>query len=523
VLAVTELESAAVDKPATAATTDAAAAFATYAVLQAENGDAAGAFATSERLRGLDIRAGLATNERDIARGMTPEEREQERALASELTTQLARLTRERELPKPDAAQIAALEKVVDEAREKRRAFLDGLFERLPDLRLWRGLSPPATAADAAPLLDDKTVVLSFVLDEDDVLVFTLTRAERSSTNEGDQAAASANTAASPVLVESHLLAMKRRTIAERVALLQQPAVVGNPAAWQKAIADIAAIIPPSAWAKVERASRVAIVPQDVLWRVPFAALPSGSGVLIDHASVAVGGSLTGLLRAAAAPHTVPDSLLAIGAPELAAATIDRLKQVAPGWPLRTQEAAEIEIGGIAHPYASARAEQLTRAAATESGVRARMGDTAVLHVAAPFRINAASPLFSSVLLARADPSAAQDRSNDGALELREIVTLPLRAEVAVFSDGGATSMRDGAAAADVLHWGWLAAGVPSVMLSRWTTPSPASDRLLAEFHTRLSTGASAADALRGAQLAIRESAETSAPIYWAAWMVVGR
>ena len=46
-------------------------ALATFAVLQAEIGEAAGAFATSERLQPLEIRAALATNERDIARGMT--------------------------------------------------------------------------------------------------------------------------------------------------------------------------------------------------------------------------------------------------------------------------------------------------------------------------------------------------------------------------------------------------------------------------------------------------------------------
>ena len=58
-----------------------------------------------------------------------------------------------------------------------------------------------------------------------------------------------------------------------------------------------------------------------------------------------------------------------------------------------------------------------------------------------------------------------------------------------MFSDGAATSMRDSAAAADVVEWGWLAAGVPSMLIARWSAPPEARERLLAEFHRRLRAG----------------------------------
>jgi CHAT domain-containing protein len=101
-------------------------------------------------------------------------------------------------------------------------------------------------------------------------------------------------------------------------------------------------------------------------------------------------------------------------------------------------------------------------------------------------------------------------------------MNLDLNARIAVFSDGAATSMRDGASAADVVEWGWLAAGVPSLLIARWAAPPAAGARLLAEFHKQVRAGAAPAVALRAAQLLIRSTAETSAPIHWAGWMLLG-
>ena len=62
---------------------------------------------------------------------------------------------------------------------------------------------------------------------------------------------------------------------------------------------------------------------------------------------------------------------------------------------------------------------------ATEATLAERLPQADVIHLAAPFRVNGASPLFSPVLL-------APDPANDGALEAREIMNLDLHAGVAV-------------------------------------------------------------------------------------------
>ena len=533
VVVLDRLEAAALDKPATALTTEAAAALATVAVLQAESGDALGAFATSERLRALEVRSGLATNEREISRGMSDDERAEERALAAQLNTSLAQISREKSLPKPDAARIASLEKAAAETRQARRAAMQRLFERHPDLRVWRGLAPPRPAIDAARvLLDAGELILSFVLDDDDLLVLTVARQQGES-------------GVHPALaVDADIMHVKRRQVNASVQALQQAAAANDSASWRKAVEDLAGVIPPAARARLASASRIMVLPHDVLWRVPIEALPSGDRLIGDHASVSVAGSLDSLIRSGRRPAaSAVTRMVGIGPPALTAERTARFKQVAPGWSLRMPESAELELENAAGSYDASMVAVLSKTSATESAVREQLR-ASVLHFAAPFRINAASPLFSSILLDTAPPpssaesatappgSAAQaappastprpDQANDGALELREVMNLDLNARIAVFSDGAATSMRDGASAADVVEWGWLAAGVPSLLIARWAAPPAAGARLLAEFHKQVRAGAAPAVALRAAQLLIRSTAETSAPIHWAGWMLLG-
>jgi tetratricopeptide (TPR) repeat protein/CHAT domain-containing protein len=550
VAAVERLQALALDRPGASVPADAAAALTTFAILQAATGDAAGAFATSEKLRSLDIRAGLATNEREITRGMTADEREEERALAAELSTGLARLTREKGLPKPDPSRVSGLENAVAEATETRRLFMRRLFDRLPELLAWRGLAPPCTAADAAPLLDASTILLSFVLDDHDALVLVASRQEPGEPTEAAEGAPAGD--GHGVTIEAHLTPVKRRELAGRIAGLQQPAVQGDTAAWRTAMSEVASIIPPAVSARLAAASRILIIPHDVLWRVPFEAMPLEDGFLIDRAIISVGGTLAALRRSSMSGAAASGSLLAVASPELEPSRIERLRQVAPSWVLRKQEDADEEARRITGVYDPAQATSVAAESATEESIRLRAQSAAVLHLAAPFRINAASPLFSPILLslpAPADPAGSRpvaaegaartgtpaadaprrspapstrNPSDDGSLELREILNLTLQAGVTILSDGAATSMRDGAAAADVLQWGWLASGVPSVLLSRWAAPEGSDALLLAEFHRRLLANSPPADALRKAQLAVQSNEATSAPAHWAGWMLLG-
>jgi tetratricopeptide (TPR) repeat protein/CHAT domain-containing protein len=530
IVTLDRLETAALDRPAASLPSDATRAFATFAILQAESGDAAGAFATAERLHAARLRASLATNERDIAPGMTPDERQEERRLAIEVATFVARFTREKGLPKPDAARLASLRQSLADASAARRAWMQRLFERLPDLARWRGLGPATTPPDLAPLLQPGGLLLSFVLDDEDLLVLASPAAPAAA--DGDD-----RTAPNPPAIDAYVVPLKRRQIAELTAALQQPAILADPAAWKKAASELIALLPEALVARLDSASHVAIVPHEVLWRVPFQALPSGDGYLVDHATVVVAGSAAMLRRSADREPATGGSVLMVGAPQVEQPRIERLKQVAPAWTLRAAEDARGEVDAGSTAYSDGK-DVLLGSAATERAVREALPLAGRIHIAAPFRINAASPLFSSIVLAdpvpvaEPDPTsepaaprpprAASDAADDGALELREVMNVSSAARVGVLSDGASTSMRDSAPATPVLEWAWLAAGIPSLVIPRWSVPPPARDRMMAELHKRLQAGESPAAALAAGQRSLRFTPETAAPIHWAAWMVIG-
>jgi hypothetical protein len=346
---------------------------------------------------------------------------------------------------------------------------MEQLYQRLPDLAAWRGLAAPAAASDLLELVpDERSLLLSFVLDDEALLILALRR---------PAASAEAAPAATEPIYEAYVAPVKRRQPAEIAATLHQ-SMAADTSRWRKAASAVISLWPEPVTNLLAAASNVVIVPHDVWWRVPFDALPSGAGYLGERVHMVLAGSAATLSRAQRAAPSDAKEVAAIGTPVLTASRVERLRQVAPAWTLRTPDEASRELQAAAvDPDRTPTV--LAGAGATEQAVRAALGRARVVHLAAPFRINAASPLFSSVLLTAPDapPPAASgaandapvpaprpaevDPANDGALELREVMNASSAARLALLTDGAAISMRDSAAAADVVQWGWLAAGVP--------------------------------------------------------------
>jgi tetratricopeptide (TPR) repeat protein len=477
-----------------AAPRDSSAAFVIRALLQADAGDAAGAFETIERMRLHDLRTVLARHERDISRGMTPAERDEERTLAIEIGSLQAQLAREKGLPKPDAERMVKIDQLITEAAEKRSAQQNRLFERLPDLRLWRGLMAPATRADVERLLPDAgSMLVEFVVGDESVLVISARRGEQS-------IEFAANVAASP-----------RKEIANRIQAMLQPLVLRDEKAWTKAAA---ALIPGLA-TTFGRASRAIVIPHDVLWRVPFEALPSEAGYLADTVAITYAPSVTALVRTPEVAVGVAEAsaerveLFAIGSPQLSPEAIAQTTQSAPGWALRPATESSQELKAIGGGVDWEKTLVIEGREATEAAIRQRASHAAVIHVAAPFRVNGASPLFSEMLL-------APDDANDGTLEAREIINLDFHAKAGVLSDGGALAMLDASDEVPIVAWAWRAAGVPALVMRRWAGDQDVSDTFLTALHARLRAG----DPLPVAVRAARTKIQGSGPFHWAAWMV---
>jgi tetratricopeptide (TPR) repeat protein len=486
---------------------DSTSAYALLAILQAEANDPSGAFATIERQRVHSLRIRLARNERDIARGMTSTERDGERQLSAEVVTVRAQLDHEKALPKPNAARVERLAQQLTAAVQKRSAQRQDLFTRLPDLRTWRGLMPAIALDQAVKALDEREVLVEFVIDDDDLLVLVATRDADGPT------------------CRAHLTRVPRQTLAERISHAIDQASLRDVTLWRQASTELMNSIPSGAWSAIADAPKVVLIPDDVLWRVPFEALPVGEGFLADRTSVLYAGSATSLFQTSTARSELPPpSIVAVTMPEITDATRDRLQAVAPGWTLRSGEAAEGEMEAIGAVFQDPGPTILRGSSATESAFRDRVGMSAVIHIAAPFRMNGASPLFSSILLTPQSGDTSHSPDEDGVIEAREVMNLQLAPGLTVFTDGANASMRGAASATDVVSWAWRAAGVPAIVLPRWSTDDPAAKSMLQKIYTAVFKGGETpASAVRDAASEIRAAEATRAPYYWAAWQVVGR
>ena len=508
VAVVDRIAGASLDRPNEAVPADTEGAYALLAVLQAEAGQAREAFATVERRRVHTVRHVLATNEREIVRGMTAAERDEERRLAAEVVTVRTQVEQVKALPKSDPRHVARLQEVLAAAVEKRRAGQQALFSRLPDLPAWRGLHAPATLDEAAGTLRaDGDLLVEFVIDDEDLLVVTVSRR------------------ADGIGCHAYVTPIARQTLAGRIARALEPATLRSVEEWRLASAELVKAVPARAWAAMTAAAHAIVVPDDVLWRVPFDALPVEAGVLADRTTIMYAESATSLVRAPD-PRTDADTtgpVLIVAAPQLPETTRERVKVTSPGWALPADRDVGADVRAIAGLFDVDEVTILSGAAATEAALRGRAAAASILHIAAPFRINGGSPLFSPILLA-ADPAASDPAAeNDGVLEMRELMNLDLRARTAVLSDGGTASRRGAAPSAGIVRWAWRAAGVPTLVLSRWETDPAESTAMLKELYAGLKEGEVPEDALQRARSAVRAGEDTRAPYYWAGWMVVGR
>jgi tetratricopeptide (TPR) repeat protein len=516
--ALDRLVAAAIARPAAPVARDSSTIFALLAILHAESGDPAAAFEAVELMRAHTLRVLLGPAEREISRGMTDAEKEEERALSVELVSLHAQLTRERGLPKPDTARIAKLDEAIKKVEEQRAAQQGRLFGRLPDLRIWRGLMEPAVRSDVHAVLETRDdALVEFVVDEEDVLVVSARLGET-----GPEFGASVH-------------AIKRHALADAIAKLMTIENLRAADGWRKLSNTTLRPIVTAMATVAQDARRLLVIPHEVLWRVPFEALPAGPGFVGSGRRVSYAPSVTALLRAPvpAAMELVQESqadatgVLLAGAPDLAPAMRDRVARVAPSWVIRPVESADQEMKTIVEALTRTNVTGVRGPEASESALREFLPQAQTIHVAAPFRISGASPLFSPILLSEDKPPApaggAPDPQNDGSLEAREIMNLSLRARVAVLSDGSAMSMRDAADDTVLIYWAWRAAGVPYLVISRWPADASVSDRFLAEFHRALNAGDPPASAFRGAQDLLRRSDSTLAPHHWAGWVLIGR
>ena len=222
------------------------------------------------------------------------------------------------------------------------------------------------------------------------------------------------------------------------------------------------------------------IVPHDVLHYLPFHALLSPEGkYLIESYPIYYLSSASLLQFTKEKRRAKGEKVLALGNPDLGDAKMNL-------------QFAELEAKNIQGLYP--KSTVLLKREATEDKAKGLSPQNDIIHFASHAELNENDPLASAILLAKSD-------KEDGRLEVREIFSMDLKANLVVLSacETGLGKLSSGDELVGLTR-AFIYAGTPSVVASLWNVEDSSTAQLMASFYKNLRT-MSKVEALRQAQL----------------------
>lgn len=248
------------------------------------------------------------------------------------------------------------------------------------------------------------------------------------------------------------------------------------------------------------RQHKLVLLPHGVLHYVPFAALRNRANghVLIDDFTLTYAPSASALRFLRAKETPVGGEALVLGDPDT---SLPRL----PGAAQEARAVARL-LHTTPHLGADAREELIHDLA----------GKVDLVHLAAHGFYDPVNPLFSKIALARGG-------EDDGDLTVQDIlssVDLTGVNLVVLSACQSAVGARTGGDEIVGLTRALLYAGTPGVISTLWNIDDAASAGLMTAFYERLTAGEPVAEALRHAQLAVKERHPDLK--YWAAFTLTG-
>jgi CHAT domain-containing protein/predicted negative regulator of RcsB-dependent stress response len=249
---------------------------------------------------------------------------------------------------------------------------------------------------------------------------------------------------------------------------------------------------------------RLIIVPHGALHYLPFQALHSADGFLIQRHAIALEPSASIAVQLAQRQQQVAGNLVAFGNP-----------QIAPAFAL---PGAEAEVRGIAPLFA--KNEIFLHSDATRVSFRDNAPTGRVLHVATHAEADTIDPLHSSILLA----PAAQPADGPDLLLAKDIYNLKLDHVSLVTLSACETGLGRIARGDEILGFtrAFFYAGATSLIVSMWPVADESSALTMRTFYTQLTDGHEAIDAMRTAQLTVLQNPRFAHPFFWAPFDLMG-
>ncbi|MCS7065497.1 MAG: CHAT domain-containing protein, partial [Fimbriimonadales bacterium] len=562
------------------------------------------AFAVAQKAKARALTDLMSGGRVNLAAHLTPEEREQEQLLRYQLDRATQNLLAARAVPNSDPTWIAQLREAAQQAEREWQAFMDSLYVRYPALTRQHGVRT-ATLEQITQSLPPDAALLEYL-----VLQFTSPSGEQPEargvgtppTSEGRVEYlllfCLTNERGKPRL-SAHLTPLGDTPLAERTESFVLTCAVSDGKYEKEARAMYRLLIAPVE-SRLAGKKRLFLCPDSTLWDVPFQALLSDKGFLLERyeLSYAPSATVAMLLREL---RTAPDrprptrELLLVANPKfgmltLASANTDRPLTVgsrplttgsrpltaggrpltaggrpltAGGRPLTAGERplttgarplttgarpltsgarpltsgarditgewlAEMGIRIAPLPGTEREAQEiallfpgatvLMNAEAQEATLKSVVGQYRYLHLATHGYFSDAAPLQSGVVLA--EPPA--EANEDGILTARELMELPLSAEMVVLSacESARGRARPGEGAIGMV-WALTVSGIPTQVLSQWKVSDESTALLMTRYYQELKAGKAPASALREAALAVKGDARFQHPYYWSPFICI--
>ncbi len=163
---------------------------------------------------------------------------------------------------------------------------------------------------------------------------------------------------------------------------------------------------------------------------------------------------------------------------------------------------------------------------ASESNFRSHCADYGILHLAMHAFINDSLPAFSRFAFTQPENHhQTMPRENDGWLNTADIYNLDLNARLTVLSacNTGTGALRKGEGIISLAR-GFLYAGCPSIIMTKWAVKDNAGTKIMSSFYHNLRKGSATDEALRLAKLEYLENANPrmAHPHYWMGYVSIG-
>jgi CHAT domain-containing protein/tetratricopeptide (TPR) repeat protein len=472
----------------------------TLVALHAAKGETFDALLYAERAKGRVLLDAVSGGKTDFRNVLTNSEKVESEDLIRKVS-QINQAIKSQ--PAGETSSTNELYKQLDAARLELAAFQDRTYTKHPELRLRSGNARLLTLATLKTLIpSDDVAHLEYVVTENRIDLFIVKR---------DRVTREA-------VVRYLNLSITVDELRQKVKELHSMLAQRHPGYAALSRELYQTLIEPAS-KELKNTKTLCIIPDGVLWSLPFQALTTSRGTyLVEEYALHYAPSLSVLheMNSRTINVNITGSLVAFGNPVIG--RDEKLNR-----DLCPLPEAEDEVAAVATTVRSRRKKVLIGREAQEKAFKALASEYSTIHLATHGVLDNRDPLYSHLLLTKTEG----DVEDDGSLEAREIMNMRLNAELAVLSacetGNGRISPGEGVIG---MSWAFFVAGTRSMVVSQWRVNSASTAQLMKNFYQVLSkqpNNVSKAGALRQASLRLLRDPRYRHPFYWAGFVLVGR